>query len=514
MPRFAAPGDTLRRRRRDRSRPAPPDAAVPPLPAMRRVPAPASRRRGLCRLRRRPDRRRARRAGPRRADPRRRRSRRRAPAAARRCMPSAGRRALGFTEESSHAIVDMRECHVLRPSCSRWSRRCARCSRRLRPQAAGRRPPDAGRSGRRRAAHGCRCRRAGRGRGAHRLRRARTALARLAIDDGFGPETRWEPEPVTITLGGVAVPLPPAASSRRRAEGEAALVAAVREAIGDARDDRRPVRRPRHLRARAAGQGLCRRRRARRDPGAQGRGSAGAAAGVRRASRPVPPPADAPPSSTASTRSCSIRRAPARASRCAALAATQAPAHRLCLVQSQQLRARCEDAVRGRLAARLGPAGRPVPLVDPCRAGRARSVASRIVRADEVQPVGRRVEPQRVRGRAPPAPRATSSGDHLPMPTSAEAADHRAHLMMQERPRRRATPSIRSPVARHLEPVERPHRAVRLAMRRAEGGEVVPPDQHAPPPPAIAPASSGCGTCHASPFSQVSGARRLTIRYS
>ncbi|MFX5207063.1 hypothetical protein ABTC99_20600, partial [Acinetobacter baumannii] len=30
-------------------------------------------------------------------------------------------------------------------------------------------------------------------------------IARLAVDDGIGPETRWEPEAVTITLGGVAV---------------------------------------------------------------------------------------------------------------------------------------------------------------------------------------------------------------------------------------------------------------------------------------------------------------------
>ena len=30
----------------------------------------------------------------------------------------------------------------------------------------------------------------------------------------------------------------------------------------------------------------------------------------------------------------------------------------------------------------------------------------------------------------------------------------------------------------------------------------------------IAPASSGCGTCHANPFSTVNGARRLAMRYS
>ncbi|HVI98675.1 MAG TPA: class I SAM-dependent RNA methyltransferase [Sphingomonas sp.] len=62
----------------------------------------------------------------------------------------------------------------------------------------------------------------------------RHGLARLAVDSGYGPETRWEPEPVTITLGGVPVPFPTAAFLQATPEGEAALVAAVREAIGKA----------------------------------------------------------------------------------------------------------------------------------------------------------------------------------------------------------------------------------------------------------------------------------------
>jgi 23S rRNA (uracil1939-C5)-methyltransferase len=59
-------------------------------------------------------------------------------------------------------------------------------------------------------------------------------LARLAIDDGYGPQIRWEPEPVTVTLGGIPVPLPPGAFLQATADGEAVLVAAVREAIGPA----------------------------------------------------------------------------------------------------------------------------------------------------------------------------------------------------------------------------------------------------------------------------------------
>jgi 23S rRNA (uracil1939-C5)-methyltransferase len=60
-------------------------------------------------------------------------------------------------------------------------------------------------------------------------------IARFAVDDGIGPETRWEPEPVTITLSGVAVPFPSGSFLQATREGEASLVAAVREAVGAVR---------------------------------------------------------------------------------------------------------------------------------------------------------------------------------------------------------------------------------------------------------------------------------------
>jgi 23S rRNA (uracil1939-C5)-methyltransferase len=63
---------------------------------------------------------------------------------------------------------------------------------------------------------------------------AANALARLSIDDGYGPQTRWEPDPVTVTLGEVPVPLPHDSFLQATADGEAALVAAVRDAVGDA----------------------------------------------------------------------------------------------------------------------------------------------------------------------------------------------------------------------------------------------------------------------------------------
>ena len=49
-------------------------------------------------------------------------------------------------------------------------------------------------------------------------------LARLTIDEGDGPQTRWEPEPVTISFGGVPVAFPPFSFLQATPDGEAALV--------------------------------------------------------------------------------------------------------------------------------------------------------------------------------------------------------------------------------------------------------------------------------------------------
>ncbi|KKC23794.1 class I SAM-dependent RNA methyltransferase [Sphingomonas sp. SRS2] len=59
-------------------------------------------------------------------------------------------------------------------------------------------------------------------------------LARLSIDDGYGAQPRWEPEPATVTLGGVHVAFPAAGFLQATAEGEAALVATVEAIVGDA----------------------------------------------------------------------------------------------------------------------------------------------------------------------------------------------------------------------------------------------------------------------------------------
>ncbi len=56
-------------------------------------------------------------------------------------------------------------------------------------------------------------------------------LARLSIDEGFGPSVRYAPGDVTVTLAGVPIALPEGAFLQATADGEAALVHAVQSAL-------------------------------------------------------------------------------------------------------------------------------------------------------------------------------------------------------------------------------------------------------------------------------------------
>jgi 23S rRNA (uracil1939-C5)-methyltransferase len=58
-------------------------------------------------------------------------------------------------------------------------------------------------------------------------------LARLSLDEGYGPVPFWEPEPVTISFDGVPVSYPPYGFVQATIDGEAALSAAVLEIAGD-----------------------------------------------------------------------------------------------------------------------------------------------------------------------------------------------------------------------------------------------------------------------------------------
>jgi 23S rRNA (uracil1939-C5)-methyltransferase len=65
---------------------------------------------------------------------------------------------------------------------------------------------------------------------------ARTqGLARLTIDQGYGPETLWEPEPVTVTLAGVPVGLPPGAFLQATHDAERRMAADAAEWLAGAR---------------------------------------------------------------------------------------------------------------------------------------------------------------------------------------------------------------------------------------------------------------------------------------
>jgi 23S rRNA (uracil1939-C5)-methyltransferase len=142
--------------------------------------------------------------------------------------------ALGFNAGASHRVVDMRECHILRPELFALVQPLRALLRSLRlPATAGVRLTltDQGVDLllEKVEADGLV---AAEALGAFAREHK---LARLALDDGYGAQTHWEPEPVTVTLGGIAVPLPHGAFLQATAEGEAALVEAVRSAVGEAR---------------------------------------------------------------------------------------------------------------------------------------------------------------------------------------------------------------------------------------------------------------------------------------
>ncbi len=141
---------------------------------------------------------------------------------------------LGFNEGASHRIVDLRECHVLLPEL-------VAVIAPLRQMLATV-MPDRGRATvtLTRADQGIDVLLAGfevAGLTAIEALNdfaATHCLARLSVDEGIGPSARWCPVPPTITLGGTAVALPDGAFLQATADGEAALVAAVRAAVGDA----------------------------------------------------------------------------------------------------------------------------------------------------------------------------------------------------------------------------------------------------------------------------------------
>jgi 23S rRNA (uracil1939-C5)-methyltransferase len=141
---------------------------------------------------------------------------------------------LGFNAEKSHRIVDMRECHILRPELFALieplrrllgallqSKRTAEVQLTLVDEGV-----DVLLKG-------------VEARGLDAIEAlgsfgAGQKLARLSIDQGIGPETIYEPEPVTITLAGMPVSFPVGGFLQATEDGESALIEAVRNATAGA----------------------------------------------------------------------------------------------------------------------------------------------------------------------------------------------------------------------------------------------------------------------------------------
>ena len=141
---------------------------------------------------------------------------------------------IGFNTTSSHQIIDMRECHILRLELFAL----VAPLRELLGVLLGKR--GAGEVQMSLCDQGVDL--ALKGVAAEGLAAAealpafakRYRLARLSVDEGYGFETRFEPQPATVTLSGVPVGFPSGAFLQATQDGEALLAEAVREATAGA----------------------------------------------------------------------------------------------------------------------------------------------------------------------------------------------------------------------------------------------------------------------------------------
>jgi 23S rRNA (uracil1939-C5)-methyltransferase len=142
-----------------------------------------------------------------------------------------GRPLIGFHEAGSHRIVDMRECHVLAPELFAVVDP-------LRRMLSGRRGKYALAIELTLVDQGVDCAISGLEIDGLEQTEAlldfcrEQGLARLMLDQGFGPEAFWEPDPVTLTLSGVRVAFPSGSFLQATPDGEEALSGAAREWLG------------------------------------------------------------------------------------------------------------------------------------------------------------------------------------------------------------------------------------------------------------------------------------------
>lgn len=160
------------------------------------------------------------------------RSRRRATV---RALKLGNRVVLGFNAEKSHHIVDMRECHILLPELFALVQPIRNLLRDLLdPKRSAEVQVTLVDQGVDIVLKGVRVE----GFAANELLTSfatAQGVARLSIDQGIGPETVYEPQPVTVTLSGQAVAFPVGGFLQATGDGEAALVENVREAIHNGR---------------------------------------------------------------------------------------------------------------------------------------------------------------------------------------------------------------------------------------------------------------------------------------
>jgi 23S rRNA (uracil1939-C5)-methyltransferase len=141
---------------------------------------------------------------------------------------------LGFNAERSHRIVDMHECHILRPELFGLvaplrsllggmleAKRASEVQLTLADQGTDVLLKGVNADG------------------LAALEQLTSfamehRIARLSLDRGLGAEILYEPEPVTVTLSGTAVAFPVGAFLQATEDGEAALIECVRDAVGQA----------------------------------------------------------------------------------------------------------------------------------------------------------------------------------------------------------------------------------------------------------------------------------------
>ena len=138
---------------------------------------------------------------------------------------------LGFNAEKSHRIIDMHECHILRPELFALVAP-------LRSLLAGLLEPKRSAEVQLTLIDG----------GVDVLLKdvetsglssieqltsfaSEQRLARLSLDQGICPETIYEPEPATVRLSGTPVPFPVGGFLQATLDGEEALIGCVREAV-------------------------------------------------------------------------------------------------------------------------------------------------------------------------------------------------------------------------------------------------------------------------------------------